>query len=95
MRQQFKVFLFTLVLLDTAQAAPQASKTCPKGFTAAPDIQTCIRISGRVRAELGLHSGSSTSSKTDFYPNGRLNLDARTQTDQGLLRTVIRVQGRP
>ncbi len=63
------------------------------GFFTIPGTETCLRISGRVRAELRyLEPGSREDDSIGFRARGRVNLDARTPTSYGLLRTFIRYE---
>jgi len=96
----------SIILLGQVQAAsekarearPVASKpatsTCPPGFAALQDASTCVRISGRVRAE-SVISSSRTRSSNSFttQTGGRVQLDIRKQTELGPLRAVIRAEG--
>lgn len=63
------------------------------GFTYLPETGTCLRVSGRVRAEAGAGSGkgSGRDERFDVRSNGRLDLDARTDTAAGPLRSFVRV----
>jgi|UPI000682B821 hypothetical protein len=65
-----------------------------------PGTETCLRVGGRVRADYGIsdfgNSGpNSWDSKADnslrFRARGYIRLDARTQTEFGLLRTYTDV----
>jgi hypothetical protein len=62
------------------------------GFFYIPGSDTCIRLSGRARYEYiytrEFNQGGDPSS---FNATGRLAVDARTQTDWGLLRAYFRV----
>lgn len=67
------------------------------GFWYIPGTDTCIKLSGRVRAEFQYASPSwqlpgdgRNVDATGFLANGRLNADIRTATDWGLLRAFIR-----
>jgi hypothetical protein len=55
---------------------------------------TCVRISGRVRADALM--GSSRMRSSDSFQtqtSGRVRLDVRKQTEYGPLRGVISVEG--
>ena len=94
-----------LALAGPAQAAPRerapearpapALVACPQGFAALQDSRTCVRISGRVRAE-GLAGSARTraADAVETRTGGRVQLDVRTQTEYGPLRAVIRAEGR-
>ncbi|MTI16127.1 porin, partial [Rhodobacteraceae bacterium RKSG542] len=66
------------------------------GFFVLPGKDTCLRVSGRVRTELRMnnfadngHWGGTNKSKDDmsFFARGYVRLDARTQTEMGLVRS--------
>lgn len=74
------------------------------GFFYIPGTETCLRVSGRVRVDYryynndGLeHAGPSGSNRgrnvnrTRFFTRAYLNLDSRTNTEFGLLRTYAQV----
>ncbi|MBF9234171.1 porin [Microvirga alba] len=85
--------LSSLALIGQAEAAPQAS-SCPPGFVMLQDKSTCVRISGRVRAD-GLVGSPSTrgANAIEMRSSGRIQLDVRKQTEYGPLRAVIRAEG--
>src|SRR6187200_1838768 len=63
------------------------------GFFYIPGTDTCLRVSGRVRFEYNVASARQFSqSPTGFRTQGRLNLDARTQTAYGTLRAFVRYE---
>ena len=63
------------------------------GFFYIPGTETCLRISGFARFEYNVASARQyTQSPTGFRSIGRLNLDARTQTAYGTLRSFIRFE---
>ena len=63
------------------------------GFFYLPGTESCLRIGGRVRADY-LYSSRSPAQpgRTGFRARGRLNIDHRTMTAYGLLRTYIRYE---
>jgi len=70
------------------------------GFFYIPGSDTCIKIGGRVRAEYRyleptsqnkLSSPARQSDATGFRARGRINVDARTATEWGTLRTFVQV----
>ena len=85
--------------LPTTKAAPvEYVRVCNvfgAGFFYIPGTDTCIRLSGRARYEyLYQPTGSRTGTNGDvsgYVGLLRLNLDARTQTDYGALRTFLRL----
>jgi len=104
-----KVRLAALALLNLAMAGPVEAAppqermreaaprvaACPPGFAMLQNSDTCVRISGRVRAEGVIRSPRARSSngfETDA--SGRVQLDVRKPTEYGPLRAVIRVEGR-
>lgn len=66
------------------------------GFFYIPGTDTCLRISGRARAEYG-YIGSDTRNApgggdlSGFTGLARFNIDARTQTGYGTLRAFLRL----
>ncbi|WP_445505396.1 porin, partial [Microvirga sp. G4-2] len=63
------------------------------GFFYIPGTETCLRVGGRVRAEyLYLEPEDRDQDSIGFRARGRLNIDARTATAYGLLRTFIRFE---
>ena len=63
------------------------------GFFYIPGTDTCLRVSGRARFEYNVASARQFSqSPTGFRTQGRLNLDARTQTAYGTLRAFVRFE---
>ena len=81
--------------LPSRKAAPvEYVRVCTAygaGFFYIPGTDTCLRVGGRVRAEYTF--GERWSRGQDSYgtrARGRLNIDARTATAYGTLRTFIR-----
>src|SRR5690606_11870597 len=63
------------------------------GFFYIPGTETCLRVGGRVRAEYQyLEPTAREDNSIGFRARGRLNLDARTATAYGLLRTFVRFE---
>jgi Porin subfamily len=63
------------------------------GFFFIPGTETCLRVSGRVRAEyLVGERVFNTEDSFGFRARGRMTLDARTQTGYGTLRTFARFE---
>ena len=66
------------------------------GFFYIPGTDTCIRLSGRARLDVGYQptgSRSGTNGDTTGYIGlARINVDARTQTAYGTLRAFVRLQ---
>ena len=66
-----------------------AMEPCPaqgSGFVKIPGTSTCVRLSGRVAAEAGLNASSHTSQPVV----GRFQLDTRTPSAQGDVRSFVR-----
>lgn len=83
--------------LPSRKAAPvEYVRVCSAygaGFFFIPGTDTCLRVSGRVRAEYTV--GERFSQAYDAYgtrARGRLNIDARTATAYGPLRTFFRYE---
>src|SRR5215207_97808 len=63
------------------------------GFFYIPGTETCLRVGGRVRAEFQyLEPTDGEDDAIGFRARGRLNIDARTATAYGLLRTFVRFE---
>ena len=64
------------------------------GFFFIPGTETCLRVSGRVRAEYTVAETFTRGQESTFNWRARaqFNLDARTQTAYGTLRTFIRYE---
>ncbi|WP_457094420.1 porin [Microvirga sp. P5_D2] len=79
--------------LASGSAALSAS-LCPPGFDLLQNSDTCVRVSGRVRAETILGSSHRQSSDTTrMRTTGEVRLDVRKPTEYGPLRAVIGVKG--
>ena len=83
--------------LPSRKAAPvEYVRVCSAygaGFFYIPGTDTCLRVGGRVRAEYTI--GSRFGDTSDGYGSrsrGRLNVDARTATAYGTLRTFFRYE---
>jgi hypothetical protein len=65
------------------------------GFFFIPGTETCLRVGGRVRAEYLVGERALSTLNEDafgFRARARLNIDARTQTGFGTLRTFLRME---
>ncbi len=83
--------------LPVKGAAPveyvRVCSTYGTGFFYVPGTETCLRIGGRVRAEYSyIEPFDREADSIGFRARGRLNLDTRTATAYGLLRTYIRFE---
>jgi len=83
--------------LPAKPAAPveyvRVCSTYGTGFFYVPGTETCLRIGGRARAEyLYVEPVDRAQDAIGFRARGRINLDARTATAYGLLRTYIRME---
>lgn len=83
--------------LPSRKAAPvEYVRVCSAygaGFFYIPGTDTCLRVGGRVRAEYTV--GTRYGDNQDAYgtrARGRLNVDARTATAYGTLRTFFRFE---
>lgn len=83
--------------LPSRKAAPvEYVRVCSAygaGFFYIPGTDTCLRVGGRVRAEYTV--GTRYGDSQDAYgtrARGRLNVDARTATAYGTLRTFFRYE---
>jgi hypothetical protein len=83
--------------LPVAKAAPveyvRVCTTYGEGFFYIPGTDTCLRIGGRIRADyLYLEPFTRAQDATGFRARGRVNIDHRTATAYGLLRSYIRYE---
>jgi Porin subfamily len=88
--------------LPSKKSAPvQFVRVCSAygaGFFYIPGTETCLRVGGRVRTEYAISerfngvTGTQDQDVYGFRARGRLNIDARTQTAYGTLRTFIRYE---
>ncbi|MCJ2047836.1 porin [Methylobacterium sp. J-078] len=68
------------------------------GFFYIPGTDTCIRLSGRARLDIGYQPTAARTSlgsqgdTTGYIGLARINVDARTQTGYGTLRAFVRLQ---
>lgn len=67
--------------------------TYGKGFFYIPGTETCLKFSGYVRSEFIWTDNGAGGETTDWRYRGRLNIDARNETDWGTLRSQLRIQG--
>ena len=88
-----KRLALTLILSSLSLTGQvQAASACPSGFAMLQASDTCVRISGRVRADsLVTSSRMRTADKYQTQAGGRVQLDIRKQTEYGPLRAVISV----
>jgi opacity protein-like surface antigen len=82
--------------LPVKKAAPveyvRVCSTYGTGFFYIPGTETCLRIGGRVRAEMGyIEPFERETDALGFRALARIQLDTRTATAYGLLRTFTRV----
>ncbi len=67
--------------------------TFGRGYFYIPGTQTCLQLSGYVRADLRTQAQQTRADDEVFFrTRARLNFDARTQTEYGTLRAYIRLQ---
>jgi len=83
--------------LPVKKAAPveyvRVCSTYGAGFFYIPGTETCLRVGGRVRADyLYLEPLDRSDDAIGFRARGRIQLDARTATAYGLLRTFVRFE---
>ena len=62
------------------------------GFFYLPGTETCLKFSGYVRSEF-IYLDTAAGETTDWRYRGRLNIDARNETEWGTLRSQLRIQG--
>ena len=63
------------------------------GFFYIPGTETCLKLSGYVRVQLDIGEGTSRYSDYDIFARGRLNVDARNDTELGTLTSYIQLRG--
>ena len=62
------------------------------GFFYIPGTETCLSINGYARVEF-IYRDNTAGDSTEWAYRGRVNIDARNETDWGTLRSQIRIQG--
>jgi hypothetical protein len=80
--------------LAAERSAAEAAAACAgygPGFQEVPGTRSCVRLGGRVSSEVQANSGKQ-GDRARVNAQGRLNLDARTETGQGPLRTFIQLR---
>lgn len=89
--------------LPVRAAAPvEYVRTCPNapiggtGFFVIPGTETCLQVSGYVRAEYRFNENldtviGRTQDDINFFARGSIAFDARTPTEYGTLRSFIRI----
>lgn len=85
-----------LTISVAAFAADEATRSCARhgpGFVEVPGTATCIRIGGRVMAEVGA-STRRNARETGTGTAARLSIDTRTDTAYGPLRSFVRLKAR-
>ena len=83
--------------LPVRKAAPveyvRVCSTYGAGFFYIPGTETCLRVGGRVRADyVYVEPEFRDDDAIGFRARGRIQLDARTATAYGLLRTFVRFE---
>ena len=90
--KQFLIVIGAVWLVSGS--ASLAASPCPPGFDLLQNSDTCVNVSGRVRAETFLGSAHRRSSDTTrMQTSGEVRLDVRKPTEYGPLRAVIGVKG--
>lgn len=80
----------------TGQLVPAMVRACPRhgeGFFTIPGTDSCIRIGGLARLEVAATAPLpiGVSDRMGFSALGRINIDARTVTEWGTVRTFVRL----
>jgi hypothetical protein len=91
------VFAGTAAAGERAPGRPNLCAAHGAGFAPVPGTDTCVRVSGRVRGEADAGSKRSIGggrNGASLNTEARAALDARTDTEAGPLRTVVRVRAR-
>ena len=90
-------FAGTAAAAERAPSRPNPCAAHGAGFAPVPGTDTCVRVSGRVRGEVDAGSKRAIGSGRNgasLNAEARAALDARTDTEAGPLRTVVRVRAR-
>lgn len=91
MNRTIPMIIVTLMGLENPALA---SSPCPPGFAQLQNSDTCVRISGRVRAEAITGSPRSrVSDSVTTYASGRVRMEVRKKTEYGPFRAVVAVDG--
>ena len=107
MRVAIRTLVLAVGVLSAAPAlalepwvAPEVARACPQygpGFIQLPGTTTCVRISGRVRADYDVGHRRPVRDRIagdrigGFGTSGRITVDSRTETDYGPLRLIYRM----
>lgn len=78
------------------KARKEGLRPCPQygpGFVKMDGSNTCVRLSGEVQFEYGVGGGRRGSGATGTRTGAMVELDARSETELGPLRAVIRGGG--
>ena len=84
---------------QTMPAPPREDnlRACPEhgpGFFKVAGSETCAKIGGRIRTEGVVRStGDRRSDATGIGTKGSIDIDTRTATDYGTVRTYVRMDG--
>ena len=83
--------------LPVKKAAPveyvRICSTYGEGFFYVPGTDSCLRVSGRLRVDVGYNEPLSRANDSiGVRVRGRVNFDHRTATAYGLLRTYVRYE---
>lgn len=65
------------------------------GFFYIPGSETCLKLSGFVRFQTNFGRDAKGSSDWNSFTRAQVNFDARTETDLGVLRSLISLRGQP
>ncbi|MCX8999098.1 porin [Rhizobiaceae bacterium BDR2-2] len=63
------------------------------GYFYIPGTETCLKVGGYVRVQLGFGEGTSERSDYDIFARGRLEVTAKNDTEYGTLTSVVRLRG--
>ncbi|GJD93118.1 porin [Methylobacterium iners] len=87
------VAAFPAAARERAEPATQAARPCPTqgpGFIRIPGSDTCIRLGGRIVSGIEARIDRRAAVARPVT-DGRFQIDARTQTDLGPVRTFVRI----
>jgi hypothetical protein len=65
------------------------------GFFYIPGSETCLKASGFVRFQTNFAKDAKGTSDWNSFTRAQVNFDARTETDLGVLRSMISLRGQP
>lgn len=99
MKRDLVLATMTAALFQISYAYAESLPICREfgeGFFFLPGTSTCLQITGEVRADYVVRGGKAfagSDDKTEFESGAAVDFDARTNTEWGVLRSLISLYG--